>query len=110
MKQKVKFTFAMIDDWKVVNEYSRDVVAELDLNQSDNMLEIRKEVLPVMMKLIKSGWEVSEMAPQDCTVMNFFADDSDNDKRFYVISCDSDGHGFMCNHLVLIENPAAILS
>jgi hypothetical protein len=102
----------MIDDWKVVNEYSRDVIAELDLNQSDNMLEVRKEVLPVMMKLIKSGWEVSELETEshDYTVMNFFADDSYSKKRFYVVSCNSKGYGFMCNHLVLIENPAAILS
>lgn len=102
----------MIDDWKIVSEYSRDVVAELDLNQPDNMLEIRKEVLPVMMKLIKSGWEVSEMETelQDYTVMNFFSDDSDSKKCFYVVSCNFNGHGFMCNHLVLIEDPAAILS
>ena len=103
------FLFVPIYKKEKVEEVARKVRVKVELNHKNDYIELRKELVPVMLKLIDASWKTLQedepliQPPMGAMVANFFNDDSGSpEDEFFIISVNNDGTGFYCGNVLLI--------
>jgi len=113
---KAGFDFIPLFEKKAMYDLARRINVGVELNKPGNHIELRKELIPVMLKLIETAWDELEkeegvIRPAGAMIQNFFKDDSGPEEEcFSVLSVNSDGTGFYCGRVVMFPEPNAILS
>lgn len=106
---QAEFLFIPMFKKERVEDAARKVRVKVNLNHKDDYIELRKELVPVMLKLIEAAWQTLRenepliQLPIGAMVANFFNDDSGAyEDEFFIISVNNDGTGFYCGNVFLI--------
>ncbi len=107
VKTKASFVLVAIYENEIVKESAKEVTVELELNKPNNFYELKKELIPIMIKLMNNGFEAMDSPLPAVVITGFLDDDSDS---FQVTAINEKKTGFTCGKIYLYPEPAALLS